>query len=231
MRHSLTSLLTCLLWCCACIAAAQSKGYQYVHQGNRHLAAKNTAEAEKFYQRALTLSPNDSRAYYNLGNALLLQQRDSAAMEAYIKGASMEKNKLVKSMAYHNLGVVCQTQKNLTQAIGFYKEALRNNPADEEARYNLVLCQHQLKNGGGGGGSKPQQDKDDKKGEDKQKRTSSNNSNNKASSNRRNRTKCRKTTPNSCSTSPNKKNNRHVRRYATRNPARVAWKRTGKKET
>ena len=169
MRHSLTSLLTCLLWCCACIAAAQSKGYQYVHQGNRHLAAKNTAEAEKFYQRALTLSPNDSRAYYNLGNALLLQQRDSAAMEAYIKGASMEKNKLVKSMAYHNLGVVCQTQKNLTQAIGFYKEALRNNPADEEARYNLVLCQHQLKNGGGGG-SKPQQDKDDKKGEDKQKK-------------------------------------------------------------
>lgn len=170
MRHSLTSLLTCLLWCCTCIAAAQSKGYQYVHQGNRHLAAKNTAEAEKFYQRALTLSPNDSRAYYNLGNALLLQQRDSAAMEAYIKGASMEKNKLVKSMAYHNLGVVCQTQKNLTQAIGFYKEALRNNPADEEARYNLVLCQHQLKNGGGGGGSKPQQDKDDKKGEDKQKK-------------------------------------------------------------
>ena len=170
MRHSLTSLLTCLLWCCACIAAAQSKGYQYVHQDNRHLAAKNTAEAEKFYQRALTLSPNDSRAYYNLGNTLLLQQRDSAAMEAYIKGASMEKNKLVKSMAYHNLGVVCQTQKNLTQAIGFYKEALRNNPADEEARYNLVLCQHQLKNGGGGGGSKPQQDKDDKKGEDKQKK-------------------------------------------------------------
>lgn len=170
MRHSLTSLLTCLLWCCACIATAQSKGYQYVHQGNRHLAAKNTAEAEKFYQRALTLSPNDSRAYYNLGNALLLQQRDSAAMEAYIKGASMEKNKLVKSMAYHNLGVVCQTQKNLTQAIGFYKEALRNNPTDEEARYNLVLCQHQLKNGGGGGGSKPQQDKDDKKGEDKQKK-------------------------------------------------------------
>ena len=84
-------MLPCLLWCCACIAAAQSKGYQYVHQGNRHLAAQNAAEAEKFYQRALTLSPNDSRAYYNLGNALLLQQRDSAAMKAYLKGASMEK--------------------------------------------------------------------------------------------------------------------------------------------
>lgn len=163
-------MLPCLLWCCACIAAAQSKSYQYVHQGNRHLAAQNAAEAEKFYQRALTLSPNDSRAYYNLGNALLLQQRDSAAMKAYLKGASMEKNKLVKSMAYHNLGVVCQTQKDLTHAIAFYKEALRNNPADEEARYNLVLCQHQLKNGGEGGGAKPQQDKDDKKGEDKQKK-------------------------------------------------------------
>ena len=105
--------------------------------------------------------------YDSLAGSKEDQQR---AMKAYLKGASMEKNKLVKSMAYHNLGVVCQTQKDLTHAIAFYKEALRNNPADEEARYNLVLCQHQLKNGGGGGGAKPQQDKDDKKGEDKQKK-------------------------------------------------------------
>ncbi len=170
MRPSLKLLFIILLWCGAGTLMAQSKSYQYVHQGNRSLTENNPSEAEKFYQRALTLSPNDGRAHYNLGNAFLLQQRDSAAVNAYLKGASMEKNKLVKSMAYYNVGVVYQTKKKLKEAIDCYKEALRNNPADEEARYNLVLCQHQLKKqGGGNGGPKPQQNKDDKKGEDKQK--------------------------------------------------------------
>ena len=211
MRHSLTSLLTCLLWCCACIAAAQSKGYQYVHQGNRHLAAKNTAEAEKFYQRALTLSPNDSRAYYNLGNALLLQQRDSAAMEAYIKGASMEKNKLVKSMAYHNLGVVCQT--------------------DEEARYNLVLCQHQLKNGGGGGVSKPQQDKDDKKGEDKQKKDKQQQQQQQSKQQPPQQNQMSKDNAEQLLDLSKQEEQQTRQKIRNAQPARVAWKRTGKKET
>ena len=145
---------------------AQDKEYQYVHQGNKCLERENPSDAETFYQRALTLSPNNSRAYYDLGNALFAQNRKEDAMKAYGKGADMEKNRLVKSMAYHNMGVLSQTDKNLTQAIEYYKEALRNNPADEEARYNLVLCQHQLKNQGGQ--NQEQQDKDDQEGNDKQ---------------------------------------------------------------
>ena len=37
-------------------------------------------------------------------------------------------------------------QQQFQQAIECYKNALRRNPKDDETRYNLALCQHQLKN-------------------------------------------------------------------------------------
>ena len=60
------------------------------------------------------------------------------------------------------------------RVIECYKNALRRNPADNESRYNLVLCQHQLKNN-------PQQDqqndnKENKDGKDKNKEEDKNSS-------------------------------------------------------
>ena len=60
-----------------------------------------------------------------------------------------------------------QASKQLPQAIECYKEALRNNPADDESRYNLALCQWQMKKhpnqdnsgeGDGQGGNDQQKD-------------------------------------------------------------------------
>lgn len=150
-------------------AGAQSREYQYIHQGNKSYEAKDYTAAEESYKRALSVNPNSSRAYYNLGNTQLAQKHPKEAMEAYEKGVGMEKNKLVKAMFYHNMGVILQSQQQFASAIDCYKNALRNNPADEEARYNLLLCQHQLK-------KNPQQQrpdagKNDKQdGEDKQKK-------------------------------------------------------------
>ena len=50
------------------------------------------------------------------------------------------------SSAYHNIGVVNHMCNNLEAAAEAYKEALRKNPADEEARYNLAVILHQMKN-------------------------------------------------------------------------------------
>ena len=50
------------------------------------------------------------------------------------------------------------------EAIEAYKESLRNNPADNETRYNLALCKRlqkkQKQNGGGGGKDKDKNNKD-----------------------------------------------------------------------
>ena len=50
------------------------------------------------------------------------------------------------SSIYHNMGVTVHMRGELEKAAEAYKEALRKNPADEDARYNLAVILHQMKN-------------------------------------------------------------------------------------
>jgi Ca-activated chloride channel family protein len=50
------------------------------------------------------------------------------------------------SSIYHNMGVTIHMRGELEKAAEAYKEALRKNPADEDARYNLAVILHQMKN-------------------------------------------------------------------------------------
>ncbi len=45
---------------------------------------------------------------------------------------------------YHNMGVIFHSQKDYAKAVEAYKESLRNNPKDDETRYNFALAQKQL---------------------------------------------------------------------------------------
>jgi len=116
---------------------------QQVRQGNKQFRKGNAAEAEVSYRKAVEKNARNPQANYNLGNALLMQRKDSAAVAQFEQAAKLETNPLRRAQAYHNIGVVCQGQKQFAQAIEAYKEALRNNPADDETRYNLELCKRQ----------------------------------------------------------------------------------------
>ena len=50
------------------------------------------------------------------------------------------------SSVFHNMGVTNHMRGELEAAANAYKEALRKNPADEDARYNLAVILHQMKN-------------------------------------------------------------------------------------
>ena len=50
------------------------------------------------------------------------------------------------SSIYHNMGVTVHMRGELENAAEAYKEALRKNPSDEDARYNLAVILHQMKN-------------------------------------------------------------------------------------
>ena len=128
------------------VGMAQSQDKIYMHKGNKDFVQKKFADAEVNYRKSLELNPQNIRARYNLGNALLYQQKPKDAMKEYEKAAPLEKNPRVKAAIYHNMGVILQSQKQFAQAIACYKESLRNNPQDDETRYNLALCQYQLKN-------------------------------------------------------------------------------------
>ena len=164
---------TMLLLFLAVSASAQTDR-QYVRQGNRQFHTGDYANAEVSYRKALEKNPKNPQASFNLGNALMAQKKDSAAVEQYESATKLETNPLRKAQAFHNIGVVCQSHKMYGEAIEAYKSALRLNPNDDETRYNLVLCKHQKQkqdqnrqNQQGNDDKKDDNKKDQQKPEDK----------------------------------------------------------------
>ena len=118
----------------------------YVRQGNKAFRSRQYAESEVKYRKALSVNNANPQALYNLGCALMMQNKMSESVKFFQKAASQETSKLRKSKSYHNIGVICQSGKMYQEAIKAYSEALRNNPGDNETRYNLALCKKLLKN-------------------------------------------------------------------------------------
>lgn len=133
-----------LLWCTTRVCAQTDR--QFIRNGNKLYRQQNYAKAEIEYRKALSKNSANTQASYNLGCALMMQQKDSAAIELFQRAGRSEGAPRRKAMAYHNIGVICQQHQMFAEAIEAYKESLRNNPGDNETRYNLALCQRQLKN-------------------------------------------------------------------------------------
>ena len=55
-------------------------------------------------------------------------------------------SKKEKHSALHNMGNVFMNQKDYAKAVETYKEALRNNPNDDQTRYNYALAKELLEN-------------------------------------------------------------------------------------
>lgn len=132
--------LTLWLLLLTTLAASAQADRQAIRSGNRLYRQKAFAKAEAEYRKAVDENPDNPQAVYNLGCALMMQQKDSAAVVQLEKAGSLEKSKTRKSKVYHNIGVICQNHKMYGDAIRAYEESLRNNPGDDETRYNLALC-------------------------------------------------------------------------------------------
>ncbi|MCE2615415.1 MAG: tetratricopeptide repeat protein [Phocaeicola sp.] len=124
---------------------AQKSDRNYLRKGNRYYRDSTYVKAETEYRKALEKNPKSTDAMYNLGNALLFQQKGKEAMEQYESVSKIEKDKSKLAQIYHNAGVILQSSKQYQQCIEAYKEALRKNPHDDETRYNLALAQKMLK--------------------------------------------------------------------------------------
>lgn len=168
MRWRYYIILLCLSLSTA--AFSQKAGWVANQRGNRAFEKGQYGEAVKQYDRALQIDSTDARAYFNRGDAYLAQKNVQQAVQDFQQAAKYEKNKRVKSFSYYNMGVIAQTAANeqqdenkkqelLKEAIESYKECLRNHPQDNEARYNLALCQKQLKDSQKNQEKKQQQNK------------------------------------------------------------------------
>ncbi|EHG21595.1 hypothetical protein HMPREF9332_01702 [Alloprevotella rava F0323] len=180
-------LLFSLLLMCAVSVHAQTEDWKQIHIGNREFRSGRYDAAEVAYRKALLQSPNNARAYFNLGDTYMAKKNPDAAMQQFKLATRYEKNPHIKSMAFHNMGYINQRaaltapveqrQQFLLQAIDNYKDALRQNPDNEQSRYNLALCQKQLKKNKGSDNqnNKKQQDKNQQQKQQQKQQQSSQN--------------------------------------------------------
>lgn len=141
---------------------------ELVSDASLALADDKFVEGEADYRKAIAINPKSETAKYNLGNAYYNKNKNDEAMSRFQQAADVATSKGDKHGAYHNLGNTYMNAKKYQDAVDAYKNALRNNPNDDETRYNLALAKDMLEKNppkGGEGDNKDQdknQDKNDK---------------------------------------------------------------------
>ena len=155
-----------LLFIAVLPAAAQS-ARDFIRMGNKAYRQERYDEAETFYLKSIEKNPS-FEAYYNLGNAYVMQMKDSTAYENYKKADSLGTSDPLRiARNFHNMGNIWYAQGlaasrqeganaagAFQNSVNYFKSSLRCNPDDHETRYNLAMAQYQLKknqdkNGGG----------------------------------------------------------------------------------
>jgi tetratricopeptide (TPR) repeat protein len=153
----------------------------HARDGNDDYSEKNYAGATKKYEKSLSVDSSFLDAKYNLANAQYKLQKYDTAARLFNEVAENTDDKKLKSNAYHNLGNAKFKQKKYQESVNAYKQALINDPENEEARYNLSYAMRKLreqqekeKNQ-----DKKDQNKDDKKKDQDQKGDQKNDKDNK----------------------------------------------------
>lgn len=153
---ALMALLSVSLFSIDASAAGEStkRERNAITEGNKLYNDGRYRAAMKKYEEALKENPNSAAGRYNLGLAQVRigtnpSDTTQAAKEMAAKGcqqleqvAKMGSTKpTLASMANYNLGNVAFQSEDYNQALGYYKQALRLNPDDDNARRNLRITQ------------------------------------------------------------------------------------------
>jgi len=129
----------------------------YLSEAQQSLQKDKFPAAEADYRKAISLNPKSETAKYNLGTAYYGKEKNAEAMLRFKQAATTADSKTEKHKAFHNLGNTFMNEKKYTEAVEAYKNALRNNPNDDETRYNLALAKDMLEKN-----PPPPENKDDK---------------------------------------------------------------------
>ncbi len=160
-RKQKTSRMVAFILFMCMVGTVSAQNYRdHIRMGNRYYREKQFDKANVEYSKAFDLDSTNVVVLYNYSNTLMAMGDSNSVHKAQnylLRAGELERNPRRKAMIYHNLGWLYQTGYSqnkdmlkdgaslLENAIKCYKESLRNNPSDDETRYNMVLCQRQLK--------------------------------------------------------------------------------------
>lgn len=113
---------------------------RHIREGNRHYESQRFADAEKAYRRALQKDSLSVEGAFNLGDAHYATGNFAAAEEQFRRVAERKEgvNNEQKAAAYYNLGNAQFQQQKMGEALESYKESLKLNPSNLEAKFNYA---------------------------------------------------------------------------------------------
>lgn len=108
-----------------------------IREGNKQYKQGQFEQALPAYQKAVAQNPQNAIARYNLANARYRTGNLPEAEKSFDELIEKIPEKTYKEKGYYNKGVTLTKQKKLQESIEAYKNALKLDPADEDARFNL----------------------------------------------------------------------------------------------
>ncbi len=95
--------------------------------------------AVMLYQQAIDDNPDDPRLYFNLGSALAQLGEEEQSVQAFEAAKQLMDDPRQQSMADYNAGTLLSESEMYDEAIDFFRNALRNNPDDPDAKHNYEM--------------------------------------------------------------------------------------------
>lgn len=141
---------------------------RYMQEAEEARTEGDIASAEAFYRKAIATDPSNAEAKYNLGNLYYEKEITGQAVERHGQAAKVTEKKSLKHDSFHNRGNAFMRQKKYKEAVEAYKNSLRNNPSDDQTRYNLALAKKMLEEEQKKGGGDKNQDQKKEQNKDKQ---------------------------------------------------------------
>jgi tetratricopeptide (TPR) repeat protein len=98
---------------------------------------------QKYKYLVDSLNVNEDEVLLNLASAYYLSKDTANAQLNYQAVADSEKN-AVRSKAWQQLGVMADRQGKLEEALDHFKQAIKADPTNDDARYNYELLKKKL---------------------------------------------------------------------------------------
>ena len=136
----------------------------YLAEAETHYAEGDLAMAEAAYRKAIAIAPDNDLAQYNFGNLYINYKKENEALLNLGKASKESKKESIRHKSFHNQGNILMEREKYAQAVKVYKEALKNDPTDDETRYNYALAKELMEKQ-----KQNQQDKNKNKNKDKKK--------------------------------------------------------------
>jgi len=121
------------------ITEAQNKK-SFLKEGNKLFSDSSYNASEIKYRKSLEKDQDYFSASYNLANSIYKQERFDESSSLYESLQDNARNNHELSQIYHNKGNSLMKQQKTDLAIKAYKDALRENPNDEDTRFNLAYA-------------------------------------------------------------------------------------------